>query len=418
MALSGFDPSRGVHVKGIPLSDASFLAVTNFNQLQAITRHPGDLQPSARITGYDAESIAEEAELHELVQRALTGNKKANVGRYSLYIEEVVNGVRTGVVPPMHLWSHEVLDVFPLENVQFAVVPNGEHLLAIDGETQLTAHYELRRRAEPETRDRHGTFPIPAVIHHGIPVEVARQFFHDLNVLAVRPNTSLGLSMNAADPIMKAVANVERRVSFLNGRVERMARQLRKSSPRVVTMQTLRQMVVNIGKGIAGIQYGARPVPIAGVDLDDVTNVAIEWFSLFFETFTVEANDRETYLLSSSPVLSAVAALGNAVLNTPHHQREEVCARLLASLKEVDWRKGEHWQGIAGRLSPKGVFSVSGTKEVGYSVFNVLADPHNPNYFTVRRSGQAVGDAPTDQRGTPNLAVVAPSPHWGDDSAR
>jgi len=183
-------------------------------------------------------------------------------------------------------------------------------------------------------------------------------------------------------------------------------------------MQTLRQMVVNIGKGIAGIQYGARPVPIAGVDLDDVTNVAIEWFSLFFETFTVEANDRETYLLSSSPVLSAVAALGNAVLNTPHHQREEVCARLLASLKEVDWRKGEHWQGIAGRLSPKGVFSVSGTKEVGYSVFNVLADPHNPNYFTVRRSGQAVGDAPTDQRGTPNLAVVAPSPHWGDDSAR
>ena len=78
-SLAGFDPSRGVHVKGVPLTDTSFLAVSNFNQLQTITRHPNDLGPVARITGYDAESIAEEAELHALVQRALTGNKKQNV---------------------------------------------------------------------------------------------------------------------------------------------------------------------------------------------------------------------------------------------------------------------------------------------------------------------------------------------------
>jgi DNA sulfur modification protein DndB len=385
--LAGFDPSLGVHVKGIPLTETSFLAVTNFNQLQAITRHPGDLQPSARITGYDAESIAEESELHALVQRALTGNKKSNVPRYSLYIEEVVNGSRTGVLPPMHLWSQEQLKVFPLGDVQFALIPNGEHILAIDGETQLAAHYELRRRAEPETRDRHGTYPVPAVIHHGIPVEVARQFFHDLNVLAVRPNTSLGLSMNTADPIMATVAKVESRVPFLNGRVDRMARQLTKSSPKVVTMQTLRQMVVNVAKGIAGIQYGARPVPTEGVDLDDVAEVAVAWFSLVFETFRVEASDREVYLFTSSPVLSAIGAMGNLVVNAPRHQRDELQKRLLESLQDVDWRKGERWQGIAGRFSAKGVFTVSGTKEVGYGVFNVLADPHNPNYTTVRDAG-------------------------------
>jgi hypothetical protein len=386
MSLAGFDPSRGVHVKGIPLTSTSFLAVTNFNQLQAITRHPGDLQPSARITGYDAEAISEEAALHELVQRALTGNKRSNVPRYTLYIEEVVNGVRKGVLPPMHLWSQEALEVLPLENVQFAVVPNGEHLLAIDGETQLTAHYELRRRAEPETRDRHGAYPVPAVIHHGVSVDDARLYFHDLNVLAVRPNTSLGLSMNTADPIMKAVAQVENRVSFLNGRVERMARQLTKSSPKVVTMQTLRQMVVNVGKGIAGVQYGARPVPTEGVDLDDVTEVAISWFSLFFETFRVEANDRDAYLLTSSPVLAAVGAMGNVILDAPHHQRDEIQKRMIESLQSVDWHKGAHWQGIAGRFSAKGVFTVSGTKEVGYGVFNVLVDAHNPNYTTVRSS--------------------------------
>ena len=52
--MSNFDPSLGVHVKGIPMTETSFLAVTNFNQLQAITRHPADLQPTARVTGYDS----------------------------------------------------------------------------------------------------------------------------------------------------------------------------------------------------------------------------------------------------------------------------------------------------------------------------------------------------------------------------
>lgn len=388
-SVSNFDPSRGVHVRGIPLTPTSFLAVTNFNQLQTITRHPADLQPTAKVTGYDADTIAEEAQVHELIQRALTGNKKANVARYSLYIEEVVDGAREGVLPPIHLWSPDALDVVPLNDVQYAVVPNGHRLLAIDGETQLTAHYELRRRAQPETRERHGAHPVAAVVHHGLPVDIARQYFHDLNVLAVRPNTSLGLSMNSADPVMQVVAEVERRVGFVNGRVERMARQLAKNSPKVVTMQTLRQMVVNVAKGIAGVQYGARPVPVDGIDLKALTEVAVEWFDQFFAAFGAQVTDREQYLAGSSPVLSAVGAMGNAILHASPHERPQLTSRLLESLRSVDWSKGAHWQGIAGRHTPKGVFSVSGTKEVGYAVFNVLADPNHPSYMAVRPAASA-----------------------------
>jgi len=402
--MSSFDPSRGVHVKGIPMTDTSFLAVTNFNQLQTITRHPADLQPSARVTGYDSEAIAEEAQMHELIQRALTGNKKANVGRYSVYIEEVVQRMRTGVLPPMHLWSLSALDIVPLQDVQYAVVPNGQRLLAIDGETQLTAHYELRRRAEPEIRESHGQYPLAAIVHHGVPVETARQYFHDLNVLAVRPNTSLGLSMNSADPVMQVVAEVERRVGFVNGRVERMARQLPKSSPKVITMQTLRQMVVNVAKGIAGVQYGARPVPTDGLDLEDITEVAVAWLDQFFGNFHREVSDRETYLASSSAVLSAIGAMGNVILGAPVWQRGSTSDGLLNSLRDVDWRKGEQWQGIAGRFTPKGVFSVSGTKEVGYAVFNALADPANPSYSTVRR--------PSFVEGSAEIAAAATTTPW------
>ena len=109
--MSDFDPSRGLHVRGIPVTAESFLAVTSFNQLQSFTRHPADLQPNARISGYDADALADEASLHELIQRALTGNKKTNVGRYGVYIEDVVAGRRAGVLPPIHLWSPSALEV-------------------------------------------------------------------------------------------------------------------------------------------------------------------------------------------------------------------------------------------------------------------------------------------------------------------
>src|SRR5207302_1950476 len=134
----------------------------------------------------------------------------------------------------------------------------------------------------------------------------ARQYFHDLNVLAVRPNTSLGLSMDTRDPFITLLDDVETSIDFLRGRVDKQARQLRKSSDKVLTMQTLRQMVINIAKGISDIQ-------------------------------------------------------------------------------SVDWKKGQRWSGIAGRVNEQGGnFIVGGTKEVAYAVFNVLANPDNDGFRRVR----------------------------------
>lgn len=88
---------------------------------------------------------------------------------------------------------------------------------------------------------QHGLYPLITIIHHGIDVRAARQYFYDLNVLAVRPNTSLSLGMDSSDPLMNVVDELERRIGFLTGRVDRMARQLRKNSSKVVTLQNLRQ---------------------------------------------------------------------------------------------------------------------------------------------------------------------------------
>ncbi len=380
------DLSAGLHFKGIPIDNNTFFVATTFQQLRAITRDPALLQPGNKRAGGDPD-IEQEQTLHELVQRALTGSKKSNVEKYSRYIQGIVEGSIVGVLPPMHLWCVEQLALVDQARTRYLLIPHGERLLAIDGETQLSAHWQLDQpdATTPEIRKRHRELPLGAIVHHGVPVKHARQYFHDLNVLAVRPNTSLSLGMDTQDPITQVIDDVEAAVPALTGRVEKMARQISKRSNKLVTLQGLRQMVVNIAKGIAGIQYGAKPVPLEGVDQADLTRVAIDWIGAYFNTFTTETSDRDAHLASSGAVLAAVGAIGQQILEARPSERSELRGRLIADLTQVDWTKGQHWVGIAGNLTSRGLFSVKGTKEVAYAVYAALTDPSSSGYRAVRQ---------------------------------
>ncbi len=399
------DLSAGAYVKGIRLNDTCFLASTSFQQLRTITRDPDVLQPGSK-RGNDDPAIEDERAIHELIQRAMAGNKKSNVPRYTRYIEQLVRGEIPGVLPPMHLWSIEQLDIVTVGATTYALVPNGEHLLAIDGETQLASHHALGRATtvDSNTRSKHRGFALGTVVHHGIPTGTARQYFHDLNLLAVRPNTSLGLAMDTQDPVMQVVSDIEANIDVLAGRVDKMARQLSRKSPKIVTLQGLRQMVVNVAKGISGVQYGARPAPINDIDLRELTAVATSWIGDYFRLFEEQIADRDGYLAGSGPVLAAVGAMGQQLLGCEPPERTARQARLLAGLQQVDWAKGQQWVGIAGNYTATGVFSVKGTKEVAYAVFNALNDPDNGGY-------RQVHGTPAD--GTPPMPPApTEEPQW------
>lgn len=386
-SIENLDLSAGSYVKGLPQSETSYVAITTFAQLQQLTRNPRDLQPTAKRMGYEAAALEEEAGMHELVQRALTGNKKTNVPKYANYIHEVVMGRREGVLPPIHVWSQDALDVVRNGPNTYLLVPQGNRLLAIDGETQLTAHYEVAGRPlTPEERAAHRSHPLVLIVHHGIPTEAARQFFHDLNIYGVKPNTSLGLSMDARDPLMRVITDLEVMIPFLSGRVDKQARQLTKSSSKVITLQALRQTVINIMFGMAGVQYGAKAVSAEGVDLDDLKSFSQEWLGRYFSAFTSEFINRETHLAGSAPVLAAVGAIGNSIFGEHPDKREALIESHLADLRRINWEKGQHWEGIAGKFTPKGKFSVGGTKEVAYAVYNVLTDSSNDGYARIRTS--------------------------------
>lgn len=420
--IADLDLSEGTYVKGIAVNENTFLALTQFQQLRVITRDPDVLQPNSR-RGSDDPDIVGERQIHELIQRALSGSKKSNVPKYQEYIEAVVMGSKPGVLPPMHLWSEKPLQVVTPGSVVYLLVPNGDFLLAIDGETQLAAHHALGRSAvvAQEVKDRHRKWPLGAVIHHGVSTSTARQYFHDLNVLSVRPNASLGLGMNTQDPIMAIVGDVEAASDVLRGRVEKLARQLPRKSEKIVTLTNLRQMVITVAKGISGIQYGARPMPTDGVDIRELKSVAISWIGGYFDSLKDQIVARDTSLAGTGPVLAAVGAIGQRLLSVPGEERPALQAAMLRDLQDVDWTKGEHWTGVAGGFTASGVFSVKGTKEVAYGVHSALADVMSPAYDQVRGrsapAGATTGTAQPDVVGASSVDVgaIAELP-WDDDS--
>ena len=79
-------------MKGIELSPSVFLAKTTFNQIKHVTRNPVHLQAGAKRHRFDSDEIEAERDIHDLIQRALTGNKAKNVTPYRNYIVTVVEG--------------------------------------------------------------------------------------------------------------------------------------------------------------------------------------------------------------------------------------------------------------------------------------------------------------------------------------
>jgi hypothetical protein len=319
-------------------------------------------------------------EIREEVQRLFAGAKAKNVGPYADYIAEVHAGTVDGITPPIILYSEEKLAEGSDSGKEFIQVPYDKRLVAIDGETQLAARFEVANRL-PKIKDEF----VAVYICHGKDKLWARQCFHDLNVLGVRPNAALSIGMDARDPLTQVAREVERQVPFFRNRVNKVRRQLGVHDTDVVTITSLRGACITLAEGIAGVKYGARPVPLPGDQVQRALHAAVEWFGAVTDAIGPAMEDRENKLASAPAVLAAIGAMGRELVNIDEPElREAKTASLVRKLKTVDWRRGKHWEGIAGKVTPKGAFSVGGSKETAYAVYEALNDETSPGYVSVR----------------------------------
>ncbi len=195
------NPTDGHMVVGVMIDDHYFIGRARAAQLFQFAPDPRETEKKRVVDA--RKELQDLLAIRQEVQRLFAGAKAANVPRYADYITSVHKG-QDGITPPIILYSEQPLKIQQDETgAGWIQIPWDRRLVAIDGETQLAARFEAANRLQ-ETRDAF----VPLVFCHGRKQSWARQAFHDLNVLAVKPNPSLSLSMDARDPLTKVACEV------------------------------------------------------------------------------------------------------------------------------------------------------------------------------------------------------------------
>jgi DGQHR domain-containing protein len=372
------NPTDGHVIAGTMIHDNRFVGRVRASQLFQIAPDPRDTESKKKVDA--SKELQDLRAVREEVQRLFEGAKKKNVQPYSEYIVGLAHG-EEGITPVITLYSSEKLRVdLRDDGTGFIQVPWDQRLTAIDGETQLAARHEAAN-LEPSTKQEF----VPIYVCHGRDQLWARQSFHDLNTLGVRPNAALSIGMDARDPITRVCREVERQVPFLKDRVNKVRRQLRGSDSEITTIAALRGACVTFLKGINGVQYGARPVPIENTNISALEARSIEWFIALTEALGPVLEDRENNITASPAVLAALGAVGHPLsLTEDAAERSLKCRELAAAMKTVNWTRGKAWEGIAGKFTPKGAFSLGGPKETAHAIYAALTNPASEGYKRVR----------------------------------
>ena len=372
------NPTEGYVIPGAQLDNWRFVGRLSSAQLLKMTDDPRLTEDRRQRTGN--RQLENLYRIRQEVQRLFEGAKRKNVIPYAAYIIAVHEG-QDGMIPPLILYCEQELPIRQnSDGTGILQIPWEAQLVAIDGETQLAARFEAGD-LKPETK----TDFVPVVICHGRSLEWARQVFHDLNLLAVRPNAAVGIGMDQRDVMTGVARAVEQQVAFFTGRVSKVRRQLRRRDPEVVTITVLRGACVTLAEGIAGVKYGSRPVPVAADHIGKIRKAALIWFNAIATELGSDFENREQTILSTPSVMAALGAVGNPLVGLSDSADHEVeCQRLMGSIRDVNWTRGNQWHGIAGKVTARKRLAVGGTKETAYAIHAALTDPKGPGFRAVR----------------------------------
>jgi DNA sulfur modification protein DndB len=245
---------------------------------------------------------------------------------------------------------------------------------------------------------------IAVVIHHGMPVEDARQAFYDLNVLEVKPNAAVAIGMDQRDPATAITKRLSEESDVLRGRVHMQRRQLRRSDPELVTISGLRQAVVCTILGEPGIQVGAKPIVLDdAVDLDELADVVVALWDPILEELedTLKPERRAETVVAAPAFLCGIGVVAHHAM--PNGVRRSDVAPwtpedVVEHLEGVIWEReladgSSPWEGIGARKvrgerkdgTPYERWTLGGPKEVGYQVARALEDAQAPDGQRIRR---------------------------------
>ncbi len=301
--------------------------------------------PNARLNPIEKREVERMRDLHALIQRDFAGEKRRNAqGSLADYIQQA--WLSNGKKPPSGFLGPFVLYFLDPLNID---------------KDQEVAHVTSLLAKKIAVHIVHGIHDVKAIA----------KYFADLNGKGVRVNPNLVAMADYTDPY----AEITKRVfGELQLELETRQRQVPANSTAVMTGLQARTMVAAVAKGVAAVQYGAKPIPSDDVDFRKLESVATTWLQRVFKRFDVASFRDKGMVVRSVPVSATLGALGHAFLDgTAEEQR---AAMHVLSDKKIDWAAGPHWNGIAGKVNLEtGKFAVGGAKEYAYTSNRALTEP-------------------------------------------
>ncbi len=391
-----FDFSRGQPIPAVAVNEHEAMAVMTVGQLLALVPDPQKSEDPKQVAGDP--TLAAYASVRNEVQRAVQGAKAKNAGVFTRYLSEGLRDERPWIVPPMTLYHPLPLESVALPNgLVLLVLPYGDFFVAIDGETQRIAWQRTAQELPMVLGQR-----VKVVIHHGKDARTARQGFYDLNTREVKPNAAIAIAMDSMDIATKITRRVmEESLVLSEGGVNLQRRQLRRSDKELMTISGLRTGIVTTILGASGLQVGSRPIDpthpgLEGADPEVLADAVVDVWTALLEELEQELKQerRADSVVSAPALLAGLGVIAHHAVPAP--PRKESVARwgvdqVIEHLKGVNWDRtiiAEHrddgtviktspWEGIAGKFTPAGSFSIGGPKEVGYAVADALENRDN-----------------------------------------
>ncbi|MFE9027509.1 DNA sulfur modification protein DndB [Streptomyces iakyrus] len=414
---------KGQPIRVMPVRQHLSLATVTWGHLSRIVPDPRRAEDPKALP-YLSAAEREQAEIRNEIQRMIHGTKKKeNAKDYAQYIANGLAGVRgeSWATPPFALWIPQKLEHIEAEGPfgvdHIAYLPFDASGVLMDAETQHLAHIHLSENPALYgiTRDQVTSRLVCVEIYHGIPLNAARQIFHDRNLLGVIPNKNVALNSDSNDAATSITFALMDRVFVphpltgqevsLKSLVATNKRQLKVADPEWMTLSTLRSFTVTTIFGRSGFEKTSGAVTQQdlpkGYDKQAVEDAIVQVASTLFRGFADQFRSRVSTVIAAPAVLAALGAVGHRCMpwsEAPHRSTEE----LSALLSDVIWmRDPKIWDGIAGKTTASGALSVAGgVKDNGSKTATALEDAQSPTFARIR------GRQSTAQQGGPPIDSV------------
>ncbi|WP_320067581.1 DNA sulfur modification protein DndB [Micromonospora sp. RTGN7] len=379
--------TTGFPIIVMQVRDHVAIGIVDIENLLHMVNDPAKVEQEAARDTKARQEVDGYARMRAEVQRVIgtaASPKSKNITSYADYIAEGLTGALDDAwsIPPVTLWSPRPLEIQPDGK---AFLPIRDGLIAIDGETQITALHRIKKQSSLfGLRDFDFAGAMVAFeLYHGISTLSARQIFHDRNLKGVPVDKSLALSMDMRDfatSVTQALVDsttviVDGEETALGDLILTGKRQVGPKSREWMTLSGLRTLVVTTILGKAGIHAASGDVESSnlpeGTDMKAVKHETVERLSALLKEYADQFHAKSA--ITSPAVLAGLGASVHRSMpwcTTDKLTEEKDLANLLFNIR---WeREAMFWGGIAAKETGKGVSWAGGARDSGHKVYEAI----------------------------------------------